>query len=255
MITENLFISYPLQSIDYKNVVKTPFKITVRTGELENKCKEQFPDLMTATIYNQDQLIRLQQMKRFIKASLKKKDLDNIHTLFYTGRYLYPLSAQKFISQLTLTDYDCKIWTNNEPRLELSGYITVSMDDIFKYFYDSKIIKLKHNKKLIKQEIQLFFSKSLPLMIIYERSTEFKSKIIELIKKLLADKNSYLFKDLAHYIKNPHFIDLTKEITWFGLETINISMNDLSENIINKLKNNKGKLAFGYLLYKSLKNK
>lgn len=255
MKSENLFISYPLQSIDSKNVVKTPFKITVRTDEIENKCKELFPDLMVATIYNQDQLIRLQQMKRFIKNALKKKDLDDIHQLFYTGRYLYPLPAQKPISQLTLTDYDCKIWTNNEPRLELTGYITVGMNEIFKYFYDSKIIKIKYNKKLIKQEIQLFFSKSLPLMIIYERSMEFKSKIIELIKKMLLDKNSYLFKDMANYIKNPHFIDLTKEVTWFGLETISISMNDFSENIINKLKNNKGKIAFGYLLYKSLKNK
>lgn len=255
MKSENFFIIYPLQSVDLKNNVKTPFKITVRTndGLIERKCKELFPDLMVASFYNQDQLIRLQQMKRFIKTAFLKRDEKALHELFYKDKYLYPLKFEKPLSKITLTDFDCKLWTNNEPRLEIQGYITININDVFQRMYETSIIKIKHNKKLIRQEIVLTLEKSLPLLLLYERPSDCKNRIVTLIDTLLKDKNSYLYKDLIKLVKNAYFGDLTKEVTWSGLMTITIGMNDLSENIINKLKNNKGKIAFGYLLYKSLK--
>ena len=257
MKSENFFISYPLQSFNSNGTVTTPFKITVRTDDraIEKKCAEEYPDLMFAAQYNQDQLFRLQKMKAFIRKSLTNKHIEEIHGLFYSGKYLYPLPFPKPISTISITGFDCKIWTNNEPRLELQGTITVSILEVLKYYYDNKIIKIQHNKKLIKNEILLFWSKPLPLLLIFDRATECRTRMMELIKKYLQDKNSAFSKDLVVLTKNPRIHELTKELSWMSNDVLKIAMNDLSENIINKLKNNKGKIAFGYLLYQATKSK
>lgn len=252
---DNLYISYPLQNINSKNIITTPFRINIRTsdGLIEKKCQELFPDLMTASFYDAKQLIRLQQMKTIIKNALLKNDLEQILKIFYDGKYLYPLNPGNKFVKLELTSYDCKVWTNNEPRLELAGNIIIDLEGILKHYYDTKLIKIVHNKKLLKQNISLIFAKPFPLLLVYEKSSDCYNKVLELIKKWINDKNCFFNKDLVKLTKNQRFNDLTKQVTWINNFTIDIAMNDLSENIINKLKNNKGKIAFGYLLYKSLK--
>ena len=257
MKSDNFFISYPLQNINSKNVITTPFKINIRTndGLIEKKCAELFPDLMVASQYTQEQLFKLQQMKAIIKKAFNKNDIESVHKLFYDGRYLYPLPFPNKLSAITLTSYDCKMWTNNEPRLELEGYVTLDLNELFKYYYENKLIKVIHNKKLIRQEISLVFAKPLPLLFVYERASDCQNKILANIIKMCQDANSFLFKDLMRITKNERLKDLTKDISWQNNYTIKIAMNDLSQNIINKLKDNSGKIAFGYLLYQALKKK
>jgi hypothetical protein len=257
MKSENFFIAYPLQLFSANGTVTTPFKITVRTDDLalEKKCAAEFPDLMFMAQYNQDQLFRLQKMKRLIQSSLSQSYINQVHELFYTGKYLYPIPFDKKISNIKITGYDCKMWTNSEPRLELEGTITISIPDVWRFYYESGIIKVQHNKKLVRNEILMFFSKPLPLLLVYDRATELKNRMLELIKKDLKDKGSKISKDFSTLTKNPRLNELTKEVAWMSLDVIKVAMNDLSENILNKMKNNKGKIAFGYLLYQALKTK
>lgn len=236
-----LDISFPLTSIE-KNVITVPFKIIYQTHSkaLESKIADKYPDLITMAGYNAEQLKRLLVMKKEIQNGLTPADVDEIHNVFYEKYFLDPIQKTDNVTKIKLTAFDCKMWTDEEPYLEINGEISADIDEMFQKLYTRKKIIVKKDVKSFKQTVMLKLISHLPLIYIFDKPTFLFSFFFNnIFLKSIDKRGTFWNTKMRSQFKVKNFEKAEKSFEFIGFNQIKIKILDFGTNLMNKISNNK----------------
>lgn len=237
-----LDISFPLTAVE-KNTISVPFKVIYQTSSksLELKIAEKYPDLIVHASYNAEQLKRLLQMKSDIKNGLTSSDIDKIHDIFYDKYFLDPFVKNDQVSEIKLTGYDCKVWTDAEaPYLEITGIISSDIDIIFQKLLLKRKFIIKKDFKSFKQTVSLKLRSHLPLMYIFDKPTFLLSHFFhEIFMRQLDKHGTFWNTKIRQSFKIKEFEKAQKEIELLSFNEIRIKILDFGKNLMNKISQNK----------------
>jgi hypothetical protein len=256
--TRDFTINFHTQS-NKKNKLSTNFKIVFQTSNnnIEKYCQETWPYLIEHKQYSLDQLKELQQMKRYIKKNISQNDINYVHKYFYDKSFFDNIRITNKFTSIEITNYDCKMWTDNIPYIELEGIITLDLDKLFGYYIRKDYYKLimPYKQKLINIEFDIFFSKSFPLYATFRNNTLIKKIFLDYIYKELNNKNNRkLLKDIEKTLKISKIYEYKKQVKWKG-KNIHVNINDITKLLKLKAKKNFLPMAGGYILYKKLRGR
>jgi hypothetical protein len=254
-IVHRFNIAFQLQNIK-KGIVSIPFDIVFRTNNqsIEQYCAKNFKDVLREYAYSIEQNKILLEMKRYIKRTISNKDIESIHRYFYDKRWMEPILFIDKITNIELTDYDCKFWTDpNIPFLEIKGIIYFDLYKMLELYFKKKFININKQRRIIKEEVEYVFMKSLPLFLTYQQTGTMKAELLKIFIELI-NKRSYISDQLEKILKIKKISDYKKEITWKDNKTISVYINDLIKLLSLRASQNIIPLtATGYISYKLIK--
>lgn len=253
-----LDISFPLTTIE-KNIISVPFKIIYQTPSkaLELKIAQKYPDLVTLAAYNPEQLKRLLVMKKEIQKGITSSEVNEIHNIFYEKYFMDPFQMQDDISTIKLTAFDCKMWTDELPYLELNGVISADIDLMFRKLLSKRKLIIKKDIKSFKQTVIFKLTSHLPLIYIFDKPTFLFSFFFhEIFLKTLDKPGTFWNKTVRKQFKIKKFEKADKQIELFGFNQIRIKILNFASNLANKISKNKLEAGvLGFMVYGHLRNK
>jgi len=249
-------IAFQLQNIK-NEIVSVPFDIVFRTNtkEIELYCAKNFKEVLTSYIYSIEQNKKLLEMRRYIKKTISNSDIESIHRYFYDKKWMEPIEFFSKVTDITLTDYDCKFWTDPKiPFLQIKGIITFDLSKMLELYYNKKFIKINKQNRIIKEELEFVFIKSLPLFLTYSQTTTMRAMLLDIFIKLTNKSGSYINKEIEKLLNIQNIDRYKKEISWKDNKTIRVYINDIIQLLSLRASQNIIPLTVaGYISYRFIK--
>jgi len=194
-----------------------PFSVVMQTQSLkiERYCKQTWPKLMTHEQYTPEDNLAQYKMIKYIKDSLTSSDLKDIHKIIYDRGWIVPLDFLDNISELALTEYRCKTWSNPTiPYLELKGTITVDLKKILSQYIKKQWITFESKSGLMTEKPVIRFMKTIPFLFVQTGSQKPYEILLKEIQDQANNANSEITKFLKAKTKLKDIHSYKKEILW-----------------------------------------
>lgn len=199
------------------NLATFPFSIVMQTRsqKVEKYCIATWPKLMTHEIYTMEDNLAKFKLYAYIKNHLTASDKKDIHKIFYDRHWMTPLDFNDKGSELQLTEFGCKTWSNPAiPYLELKGTITVDLLKVLNLYIKKKWITFETNKGILSETPFIKMNKDLPFIVRYSSSQTPYDIILKEITKQAGQSNSMITKMFVAKTKLKNIYSYDKKIEW-----------------------------------------
>ena len=214
------------KTISSANIVVIPFEMEVQTSSLtiEKYCMEHYNDLLYYKEFGIEQLYQLQKMKAYIKKSLTDSDYKDMIDILVSKGWLTNFDPKNNkIFTFKIDDVRCKYSSDKFPFLMIYGKMTFNLNEIIFEYMNKNYIDVKYSgSEFIKETAEIKFNKSLPYILVFERSYDILSTVLKIIVKLTNEQNSKLSTKIDKETGISNTYKMKKEIVWNGDNSIKI---------------------------------
>lgn len=247
-------IQFPLQKFYENNIISTPFTLSFQDSpsRIEVKMAEKYPELLTATSFDERLAKLFYQMQADIKKEMTHADKRSIESYFYKKRWFEPFFNfyERFI-YFELKDFKLLIW-KERPALRANGIIHIDFGRMFSEYYKSYIF-VNGKKEFLKENFRITFTRRFPTLLTYFKETEFKDLVL---KTISIDLNTLTNRRVSFIPNSLPWTKLlvkqlgrvekySKIVEWVSPTTIQVKITDWFAKLVDKAKQNPGKILVG----------
>ncbi len=247
-------IQFPLQKFYENEIISTPFTMSVQSlnSQFEIKMPKKYPELLTATFYDDRLLKMFYEMQAEVRKQLTAEDRLSIESYFYKKMWFNPFVnfRERFIYFEHL-DYKLITW-REKPALRINGIIHIDFKRMLREYY-SNYIFTNTKKQFLKENFRITFNRRFPTILTYMKEVELRDMIVKIIstdlaslekKKLVVIPNNLIWTQLL-VNRLGRVEKYSKVVEWINPTTLQVKIADYFSKLIDKVKQNSGKIIVG----------